>query len=73
MNKNVIDIAAEITGAKNDAALGKMLGIHPPVISKYRNGVLPVGAMFVIKMHELTGIPTRGIRATLGVKIRGLQ
>lgn len=70
---NTIDKMIEITGVKNDAALGKLLGTSPPVISKVRNGVLPFGAMMLLRLHEETGHPTKVLREALGVSLRGLK
>ena len=56
-NENdLLDLAAEMVKAKNDAQLSRALGVAPPVISKTRHGRLPVGAALVIKIHEVTGM-----------------
>jgi plasmid maintenance system antidote protein VapI len=59
---------------KNDAALAKVLEVAPPVISKLRNGRLPVGATILITMHEVTGMTVAKLRSLMGdrrVKFRG--
>ena len=40
---------------KNDAALARYLEVNPPVISKIRNGKLPVGDSLKINIHKRTG------------------
>ena len=37
---------------KNDAALAHKLGVAPPVISKVRNGSLPIGDSLLIKIQR---------------------
>jgi hypothetical protein len=51
---------------KNDAALSRALDVAPPVISKVRHHRLPVGASMLIRMHEVTDIPIRDLRALMG-------
>lgn len=45
-----------------DAALADALGISPAVMSKMRNGVLPVSANAVIVIHEALGLPIKEIK-----------
>lgn len=47
---------------KNDAALARKFGIAPPVVSKIRHGVLPVGDSFLIKSHEIGGLSFAELR-----------
>lgn len=56
---------------KNDAALSRMLGMHPPTISKMRNGILPIGASILMRMHETTDIPIRRLRALMPADASG--
>jgi hypothetical protein len=51
---------------KNDAALARALEVAPPVLSKLRHNKLPVGATLLVAIHELTGVPTRDLRALMG-------
>jgi hypothetical protein len=51
---------------KNDAALSRMLAVAPPVLSKMRHHRLPVGASMLIRMHEVTGMEIRDLRALMG-------
>ena len=63
-NENaLLDLAAEMVKAKNDAQLSRALGVAPLVISKVRHGRLPVGATLVIKIHEVTGMAVADIKA----------
>ncbi len=50
---------------KNDAALCRELGIKPPVASKIRKGVYPIGASIIIAIHELTGMSIKDIKAMI--------
>lgn len=51
---------------KNDAALSRLLEVAPPVISKIRNGRLPIGASLLIRMGDVTNISTRSLRNIMG-------
>ena len=50
---------------KNDAALCWVLEVHPPVISKTRNGMLPFGATMILRLHRKLGIPVSEIDSAL--------
>ena len=50
---------------KNDAALSRLLGVAPPVISKLRHGHLSLGALLLLTIHELFDMPVRDIKALL--------
>ena len=52
--------------AKNDAALARLLGLSPPVISKVRHQQIPVGASVLIRLHEVTGMSIAHLRALMG-------
>jgi hypothetical protein len=51
---------------KNDAALSRALEVAPPVISKIRHYRLPVGASLLIRMHEVSDMTIRDLRALMG-------
>lgn len=51
---------------RNDAALSRALEVAPPVISKIRHLRLPVGASMLIRMHEVTDISIKDLRALMG-------
>lgn len=48
----LLDHLIERWGFKNDAELGRHLGVSPPVISKMRHGTLPVSDSFRVKVME---------------------
>lgn len=48
---------------KNDRHLAKELGISTPVISRVRNGKSAVSAEFIIRIHEVYGMPIAEIKA----------
>jgi hypothetical protein len=50
---------------KNDAALSRVLEVAPPVISKLRHGTLPVGPTILIRMHEVSDMGIREMRALM--------
>lgn len=56
-----------MVGAKNDAVLSRMLGVAPPVISKIKHGVLPIGAQLIVSLHEETELGTKEIKERLGL------
>ena len=62
---NLIDNVIERLGLKNDAALARELGTYATVISKIRNGRLPVSAPVMVRISEATGWPTRQIKAVI--------
>lgn len=63
-NENdLLDLAADILKCKNDAQLSRALDVAPPVISKIRHGRLPVGAVLIIKIHEVTGLSVAEIKS----------
>lgn len=51
---------------KNDAALSRLLEVAPPVVSKIRNGRLPIGASMLIRMCDVSNISTRNLRNIMG-------
>ena len=51
---------------KNDAALARALEVAPPVISKIRHRKMVVGAALLIRMHEITHISIKELRALMG-------
>lgn len=67
---NLIDALIKQLGIKNDAALSRRLEVAPPVISKIRHKILPVGPNLLIRMHEESGLSIREIRALMGDRRR---
>ncbi|MGK5031478.1 hypothetical protein [Janthinobacterium sp. MDT1-19] len=62
-NNDLLDAVMAKLGLKNDAALSRALEVAPPVISKIRHGRLPIGATILIRMHEVTDIAIRELKA----------
>ena len=63
---HLLDTLRERMQLKNDAALSRLLEVAPPVISKIRHRALPVGASLFIRMHEVTQMSIRELRALMG-------
>ncbi len=61
----LLDAVAQQLGAKNDAALSRLLGVAPPQLSKIRRGRLPVGATMLLRLHEMTDMSIRELRALM--------
>lgn len=62
----LLDFLIKKTQTKNDAELSRELGVSPPVISKIRHHVLPVGASMLIRMHEVSDLSIRELRNLMG-------
>lgn len=50
---------------KNDAKLSYYLHVAPPVISKLRHGILPMGPSMILRLHEFCGMDVANIREVL--------
>ena len=61
----LLDTLSDRLGTKNDAALSRVLGFAPPVISRLRHGRIP-GPVFLLRAHEATDISIRDLRALMG-------
>ena len=61
----LLDYLIKSNNLKNDGALAKTMGLHAPIISKYRNKKLKVGAPFILLVHDLFGIEIKEIRRML--------
>lgn len=61
-----LDALLEKLNLKNDAAMARVFGLQPPVISKIRNDKLKVGAQLRIDIHEATGWSFNKMRKMLG-------
>ena len=65
-NPNILlDALIEKLALKNDAALSRLLEVAPPVISKLRHGALPIGPTMLIRMHEISDLGIREMRALM--------
>ena len=69
----LLDAVIEKLNLKNDAALCRMLGISPPVVSKIRHRRLPVGASLLIRLHELTDWNVLALRDLMGDRRQKLR
>lgn len=63
---NLLDALIAMLGLRSDAALSRILEVAPPVISKMRHRILPVGADMLIRMHEESGLSIRDLRRLMG-------
>jgi plasmid maintenance system antidote protein VapI len=61
----LLDALIEKLNLKNDAALSRLLEVAPPVISKLRHGALPIGPTMLIRMHEVSDLGIREMRALM--------
>lgn len=64
----LLDGVIEYLNVKNDAALSRALAIAPPIISKIRHRKMVVGPALLIRMHEITDLSIRDLRAMMGDK-----
>lgn len=64
---HMLDIVLEQQNLKNDAALARALQVAPPIISKARNEIQPLGSALLVKLHEFTGKSTKEIKALAGI------
>lgn len=62
----LFDVLLTRTNTRNDAALSRMLGVSPTIISKVRHHRLPVGATLLIRAQEITGMSVRELRKVMG-------
>jgi len=61
----LIDYLIKSNKLKNDGALARLMDVKAPIISKYRNKKLKVGAPFILLVHDLFGIEIKEIRRML--------
>ncbi|CAN5389857.1 hypothetical protein BH11PSE11_BH11PSE11_12230 [soil metagenome] len=62
----LLDAVIEKLQLKNDSALAGALDVSRPVISKIRSGTMAVGAIHLIRMHEVSGINIKDLRRLMG-------
>lgn len=65
----LLDAIIQDGGIKNDAHLSRLVEMSPPVISKLRNGWLPIGATILIALNEVTGRSIRDMKQALGYPV----
>lgn len=58
----LLDSIKEKLNLKKDAALCRVLQVPAPVISKVRKKKVPIGAVVLIRMHEVSEISIRDLR-----------
>ena len=63
---NLFDYLIGHLGLKNDAALARRLSFSPPRISKIRHLSCPVSGEVLIRMHEVSNLSIRRLRALMG-------
>jgi hypothetical protein len=63
---HLLDTLLKRLDLKNDKALAARLDISAPVISKIRHRILPVGSTILIRMHEISDISIKELRALMG-------
>lgn len=63
---DLLDLVIDKLELKNDAGLARELDMSAPAISKMRNGVLPVGASTLVRMHEATNMSIGELREAMG-------
>lgn len=59
---HLIDHLLSQYNIKNDAALAKLLGVHPPTISKIRHGHMSFTPALILKIHEAFDMPVKEIK-----------
>ncbi|MFL6706617.1 MAG: hypothetical protein ACJ8HI_00255 [Massilia sp.] len=62
----LLDTMRQQLALDNDAALARELDIQAPLLSKIRNGKLPVSAGLLIRMHEASGLAIEELRGLMG-------
>lgn len=64
---NFIDTLIDELNLKSQAALARLVGVAPPVISKLRNNRLPMGPAILIHFHEATDISIKRLKEMAGL------
>lgn len=63
--ERLLNAVMEKLNLKNDAALCRVLKVEPPLISKVRNKKTPIGALLLIRMHEVSNLSIRDLRLSM--------
>lgn len=58
----LFDTIMRARGLRNDAALGRLLNLTHPAISKIRHGRVRVTDTTILRVHETLGMPVKQIR-----------
>ena len=64
----LIDFLIDSCNLKNDAQLGRILGIKAPHLSRIRNGQLSSSPAFILAIHEKLNIPVSQIRSLIALQ-----
>lgn len=64
-NNMLLDAVMEAKHLKNDAALSRLLGVGPPVVSKMRSFKLRILDSMVIRIHEETEFSISKIKSLM--------
>jgi plasmid maintenance system antidote protein VapI len=67
---NVLNLVIAKLGLKNDADLARALEVGPPNISKIRHRRVPLGDAMLIRIHEVSGLAIRELKALMGIRPR---
>ena len=62
----MLDAVIHLRRLKNDAALCRELEVFHPIISKIRHRHIPVSASILLRIHEVTGLEIKQLRALMG-------
>ena len=63
--ERLLNTVMEKLNLKNDAALCRILEVEPPLISKVRNKKIPIGALLLIRMHEVSKLSICDLRLSM--------
>ena len=63
--ERLLNAVREKLNLKNDAELCRVLEVEPPIISKVRNKKVPIGALLLIRMHEVSKLSIRDLRRSM--------
>ena len=63
--ERLLNAVREKLNLKNDAALCRVLEVEPPIISKVRNKKMPIGALLLIRMHEVSKLSIHDLRLSM--------
>ena len=62
----LFDAVKKLLRIKADNRLAAVLEISPSIISKIRNGKLPLGPTIMVKIHEACNVSVRELRLMMG-------
>jgi hypothetical protein len=62
----LLDAICKLRALKTDAQLARLLEIGSPQICKVRNGIQPLSARLLLRIHEVTGLEIRQLKELMG-------